>query len=421
MPRKKKTEEVAEVKLAEVEEKEEKKPAKKAAAKKTTEKTAAKTATKKKTAAKTTKKAVKKAEEPEEEEEEYLEPEETEKPVKKVVEPVVPKEKPNLDSSGKIWSIEGHLQAETEESRMDNVIRDINDSLFNKRILTGTLTGIKVVRQVVNGELVRMPCPFIMYDEKVKILFTPDSFGITKEWAERFGKGEKDAKYYRNLTTWLRGYINAPVDFVVEGWVDKESDIKTLVASRVEAMRRKKEQFLFATDPKGYYVVNRGDRLEVAVVRVQEHSIRVDCRGVECSINIRDILYGHVLKDDLKEIYSNGDRLVVRIRDIKRDPARREITDLSLSVKEEKEDPFVKWSKALSEGDMLAGTISHIDSGGYYITVCTDRHDKFVLTGSLPGATSKRPFVGSKVTAAISRIDYENEKIYAHIVNIIKL
>lgn len=439
MPRKKKTEEEVIEKTVETVAEE------KTAAKKTTKKTAAK---------RTTKKAAKKPEpDTEENTEKVLEVTEEEKEERELdalidgvtetetehveeqpatAEPVVleekpeqlpqempqeaSKDKPNNGESHRIWSVDGTLKADTENSIMDNIVRDINDSIYSKRVLTGNLLGIEYVTNKNNG--VSVPLPYIMYN-KVKIVFTPQTFGIPK-FVQNLNLAPTDRKYNKALLLWYQGFVGAPIRFVVKQWLDKASDLKVLLADRVEAMKLTQSQFLFREDNSGYYTVNAGDRVEVDVLSVREKSMYVDFRGYEARIGIADILYNPVKTDDLRQRFAPGDRVVVKVKGIERDTVHRVVTKAALSVKEEREDPFVIWTRILKQGDSVVGTVSHIDQTGYYCSVHTDENDKIVVLGNLSGANAKRPVIGSTVLLRINRVERKDRKIYGRIVNVIR-
>ncbi len=63
------------------------------------------------------------------------------------------------------------------------------------------------------------------------------------------------------------------------------------VASRWEAMMRKRQTFYFDLDPDGMYRVYEGRIFQARVIAVAEKVVRVEVFGVECSILARDLAW----------------------------------------------------------------------------------------------------------------------------------
>ena len=64
-----------------------------------------------------------------------------------------------------------------------------------------------------------------------------------------------------------------------------------MVASRREAMMRKRQLFYFSPDANGEYCVREGRVVQARVIAVADKSIRVEIFGVECSIMARDLAW----------------------------------------------------------------------------------------------------------------------------------
>ena len=89
-----------------------------------------------------------------------------------------------------------------------------------------------------------------------------------------------------------------------------------IVASRREAMMRKRQTFYFDLDPDGMYRVYEGRIVQARVIAVAEKVVRVEVFGVECSILARDLAWDWI--GDAHERFSVGDEVLVRILSVRR-------------------------------------------------------------------------------------------------------
>ena len=99
----------------------------------------------------------------------------------------------------------------------------------------------------------------------------------------------------------LGNMLGAEIDFVILG-IDSKS--RSVVASRREAMMRKRQLFYFSPDANGEYRVREGRVVQARVIAVADKSIRVEIFGVECSIMARDLKDGY---DVLDKLYDDND------------------------------------------------------------------------------------------------------------------
>ena len=88
------------------------------------------------------------------------------------------------------------------------------------------------------------------------------------------------------------------------------------VASRREAMMRKRQTFYFDLDPDGMYRVYEGRIVQARVIAVAEKVVRVEVFGVECSILARDLAWDWI--GDAHERFAVGDEVLVRILSVRR-------------------------------------------------------------------------------------------------------
>lgn len=112
----------------------------------------------------------------------------------------------------------------------------------------------------------------------------------------------------------LGNMLGAEIDFIVKG-IDSRS--RSIVASRKDAMLKKRQIFYLDTDASGLYRIYDGRIVQARVIAVAEKVIRVEIFGVECSIMARDLAWDWI--GDAHERFSVGDQVLVRIQSVHRD------------------------------------------------------------------------------------------------------
>ena len=111
----------------------------------------------------------------------------------------------------------------------------------------------------------------------------------------------------------LGNMLGADIDFIVRGI---DSKTRSVVASRKEAMLRKRQIFYLDTDAAGMYRVYEGRIVQARVIAVAEKVVRVEVFGVETSILARDLAWDWI--GDAHECFSVGDEVLVRILSVRR-------------------------------------------------------------------------------------------------------
>ena len=88
----------------------------------------------------------------------------------------------------------------------------------------------------------------------------------------------------------LGNMLGAEIDFVVRG-IDSGS--RSVVASRRDAMLRKRQLFFLAPGPGGHPRIEAGRIVQARVIAVAEKTVRVEVFGVETSILARDLAWDY--------------------------------------------------------------------------------------------------------------------------------
>lgn len=202
-----------------------------------------------------------------------------------------------------ILTIENGDLVETQADREDMIWHEIHNAYRVRRVLTGQFCGVE---QSENGKTLAIA------DYKGFRVVIPLREMLMDLGDRLTGKEYRDEM--QRLNRLLGNMLGAKIDFVVRGI---DSGERRAVASRRDAMLRKRQTFYFGTDADGMYRIHEGRIVQARVVAVAEKVIRVEAFGVECSIPARDLAWDWI--GDAHERYAVGDRILVRIQSVQRD------------------------------------------------------------------------------------------------------
>ena len=120
--------------------------------------------------------------------------------------------------------------------------------------------------------------------------------------------GELSLRQNKNLNNML----GCEIDFLVKGL---DTKTRSIVASRKEAMLKKRQIFYLDTDASGKPKVCEDRIVQARVIAVAEKVVRAEIFGVETSILARDLSFDWL--GDARERFRVGDHILVRILDVK--------------------------------------------------------------------------------------------------------
>lgn len=265
---------------------------------------------------------------------------------KKETEADVRQNKPKADH---ILTLEVDGEVTTETHEMDAAWHEILTSYRSRRILTGKLGGV---------EETELGKTLAIVDYKGFRIVIP-----LKEMLVKLEKNLKGAEYtdmIRRQNKLLSNMLGCEIDFIVKG-VDPKT--RTVVASRKEAMLKKRQVFYMNKDASGSYRIYDGRTIQARVIAVAEKAVRIEAFGVEGSIMARDLSWDWI--GDANERFSVGDQILVRILEVKRD----NIEDLSIradvkSVSENTNGTYLKQCRIQSK---YAGRVTDVHKGVVYV------------------------------------------------------
>ena len=154
--------------------------------------------------------------------------------------------------------------------------------------------------------------------------------------------------------------IGAEIDFIVRGI---DSNTRAVVASRKDAMMKKRQTFYMDVDAYGMHKIHEGRLVQARVIGVAEKAIRVEIFGVDCSINARDLAWYWI--GDAREYYSIGDSVLVRILSVTRDSI--ETIRVKADVRSVTQDNSRENLKKCRVQSKYAGRVTDIHKGVVFI------------------------------------------------------
>ena len=205
-------------------------------------------------------------------------------------------------SEDSVLTIRSRDDVETAEDRDDVIWHEIHNAYRTRKIITGKLGGIE---QLDNRKTVAI------VDYKGFRIIIP-----IKEMMINLGRSPSGQEYTDLMLRQnkiLGNMLGADIDFIVRGI---DSKTRSVVASRKEAMLRKRQIFYLDTDSAGMYRIYEGRIVQARVIAVAEKVVRVEVFGVETSILARDLAWDWI--GDAHERFSVGDEVLVRILSVRR-------------------------------------------------------------------------------------------------------
>lgn len=203
--------------------------------------------------------------------------------------------------SDSILTIEAYATVQTQENIDDIIWHEIRDAYITRKILTGTLGGLERLENgktiaVVHYKGFRVAIPLA---EMVFLKHASQS-----DYAEQM---EREAKLINKM-------LGAEIDFMVRG-IDTAS--RSIVASRKDAMMKKRQTFYMDKDVNGVHRIYFGRIVQARIISVAEKAIRVEIFGVEATIYAKDLAWYWI--GDARDYFAIGDTILLRILSVTRD------------------------------------------------------------------------------------------------------
>ena len=195
-----------------------------------------------------------------------------------------------------VLTLDSDAVLETAQSKADLIWHEIQNAYRTKKILTGMLGGIE---KTENGSLIAI----VYYkDFRTVIPITEMMINLIQDESHDYG----DISLRQNKV--LNNMLGCEIDFIVKG-LDAQS--RSVVASRKEAMLKKRQIFYLDRDASGNSKIYEDRIVQARVVAVAEKVVRAEIFGVETSILARDLSFDWL--GDARERFHVGKHILVRI------------------------------------------------------------------------------------------------------------
>ena len=249
----------------------------------------------------------------------------------------------------RILTIDAKDEVQTEEEREATIWHEVQNAYRTRRILTGTLDGIEHTESgltiaVVNYKGFRVAIPIKQMMLQVG----------------RMPTGEEYIDLMEQLSRVLNARLGSEIDFIVKGIENKS---RSIVASRKDAMLKKRQTFYMDTDELGEPMIYEGRVVQARVVAVAEKIIRVEVFGVECSIRAQGLSWEWI--GNARDHFFVGDRILVRILKIER-PDVENIT-ITADVRSVSSTNNIDNLQKIIPQSRYAGRVTEVRNGVIYI------------------------------------------------------
>ncbi|MEQ2843244.1 S1 RNA-binding domain-containing protein [Dorea longicatena] len=247
-----------------------------------------------------------------------------------------------------ILTLDSDAVLETAQSKADLIWHDIQNAYRTRKILTGTLGGIEKTEA---GSLIAV----IYYKEfRAVIPITEMMINLLQDEAHDYGElSLRQNKVLNNM-------LGCEIDFLIKGL---DTKTRSIVASRKEAMLKKRQIFYLDKDSSGQSKVYVNRIVQARVIAVAEKVVRAEIFGVETSIPARDLSFDWL--GDARERFHVGEHILVRILNIDGD------TPESLSVQADVKSVAGNTSKENLKKchvqGKYAGTVEDIHKGTVFV------------------------------------------------------
>ncbi len=296
-----------------------------------------------------------------------------------------------------ILTIEAGADVQTGEDLAETAWHEIHNAFRTRKILTGMLGGIEILD---NGNTVA-----VVEYKGYRVIIPVKEMAVLK-----YNNMEKDdhRDFVLRQQKLLNNMLGAEIDFIVKGI---DSKTRSVVASRKDAMLKKRKTFYMETDAKGNYKIYDGRIVQARILAVAEKGIRVEVFGVECSIMSRNLSWEWI--GDARDRYSTGDEILVRILSVNReDPENIYIKADVKSINDNGKRPDLSICRIQGK---YAGKVIDVHKGIVFIRLTNG-------INAIAHSCLDRRTPGKKddVSFAVTRLDEENGVVVGIITRIIK-
>ncbi len=301
------------------------------------------------------------------------------------------------------------LNGKAVQYKSDNEISHKNyvelvESLKTGKSLTGRVTGTSNsfghIVAIVNYNAFKILIPF-------ELFLTPMEADL-----EYMRKNPSMKEKHKRLL--MNQRINSEVDFVIRQ-VDEKNQIA--IGDRVYAMRKKLENWYFAKDRAGAYVLNAGQKVEARIVNTTAIACTVEVFGKEYRLKPEDLSYTRI--PDVAKEYHKGETIPVMITKLNRERVGKGKYKLeaNVSAKLAYEDPRIRYFDMYQVHSLVSAVVTGIEDYGIFTRIEDSCGKVDVLCNFSRFENRKLPKIGDSVLVQIKKKEPKDFRIYGEIMH----
>lgn len=246
-----------------------------------------------------------------------------------------------------ILTIEVDSHVETLEEKEDARWHQLLNAHRTRKILTGQLGGIE---RLESGWVVA-----ITYYNGFRIIIPMDEMMINLT-----GDGRENADTLNRQTRIANNMLGCELDFIIK---DLDSETRSVVASRKDAMLKKRQTFYLPENEGEEPMLYPGRIVEARVIAVAQKVVRLEVFGVEISVRSRDMAWEWM--SDASEKFHVSDLVLVSVNKIN----IHSIEDIDIAVDAKSATANINkdnLKKCVRQGKYV-GTITDVYKGTYFM------------------------------------------------------
>lgn len=285
---------------------------------------------------------------------------------------------------------------ETAQSKADLIWHELQNAYRTRKILTGMLGGIE---KTENGSLIA-----VIYYKDFRAVIPVSEMMINLIQDESHNYGEITLRQNKVLNNML----GCEIDFIVKGM---DAKTRSIVASRKEAMMKKRQIFYLDKDSNGIPKIYEDRIVQARVIAVAEKVVRAEIFGVETSILARDLSFDWL--GDARERFQVGEHILVRILSVTTEDL--EHVSVQADVKSVEGNTSKENMKKCKVQGKYAGTVEDIHKGTVFVRLS-------IGVNAIAHSCYDSRTVGKKdnVSFVVTHIDEERNVAVGIITRIIK-
>nr|WP_300849994.1 RNA-binding protein [uncultured Schaedlerella sp.] len=254
----------------------------------------------------------------------------------------------NTSTNAPVLTIDSDAVLETAQSKADLIWHEIQNAYRTKKILTGMLGGIE---KTENGSLIA-----IIYYKELRTVIPITEMMINLVQDENHDYGQLALRQNKVLNNML----GCEIDFIVKGL---DAKTRSVVASRKEAMLKKRQIFYLDQDVSGNAKIHVDRIVQARVIAVAEKVVRAEIFGVETSILARDLSFDWL--GDARERFHVGEHILVRILSVTAEGPEK--ISVKADVKSVEGNTSIENMKKCKIQGKYAGTVEDIHKGTVFV------------------------------------------------------